>query len=288
MAQKGQSSISRIYHFRFFMSSLFIFFFVFILIFSPDFVFAHEPVFSLGPETIFKGGVGIETEFEQSGGNKEQALHYEILYGITENIALTLEVPQFLKKREGGDTSSGLGDIALRGKYQFYRKDSLGAQDKATLIYGPKFPSGDEDKIPSLSTGSIEHLFGLSLGHESTILYGFATGRYLLKTDSGSKDKGDQLFLDISFGFRPWLRPYKSWDLVLLLENSYVYTQKDEINETKQADTGGHKIFIGPTFLWSIRNIMLKGGVQFPVWQDLNGTQKETGFRSVVAIEYHF
>jgi hypothetical protein len=272
------------------MSKFLLFLFAFILVFDISFAFAHEPVFSLGPEIIFKGGVGIETEFEfeQAGGDKEQTLYYKILYGLTENIGLALEVPQFLEKKEDADTSSGLGDIALRGKYQFYRKDSLGAQDKATLIYGLKFPSGDEDKIPSLGTGSIDHLFGLSLGHESTTLYGFATGRYLLKTDSGTTDRGDQFLLDISFGFRPWLGLYKSWDLVLLLENSYVYTQKDEINRTKQANTGGQKILIGPTFLWSIRNIMFKGGVQFPVWQDLNGTQKETDFRSVAAIEYHF
>lgn len=252
--------------------------------------FAHEPVFSLGPETIYKDGVGIETEFEFEHGDKEKegVLHYEILYGLTENIALTLEVPQFLEKKEDTDTSDGLGDIALRTKFQFYRKDSLGVQDKATLIYGLKFPSGDEGKKPALGSGSIGHLFGLSLGHESTTIYGFATARFFLRTDSGSKDKGDRILLDVSFGFRPRLRAYKSWDLVLLLETSYIFIQKDKINGAKQPNTGGRKLLIGPTFLWSIRNIMLKGGFQFPVWQGLEGSQKKEDFRSVVAIEYHF
>ncbi|KKL05704.1 hypothetical protein LCGC14_2603390, partial [marine sediment metagenome] len=49
----------------------------------------------------------------------------------------------------------------------------------------------------------------------------------------------------------------------------------------------GEEIFIGPTLLWSIRNIMIKGGIQFPVWQDLNGNQKRD-FRSLLAVEYHF
>ena len=263
--------------------------FIFIgLIVSP--AFAHEPVFSLGPETIFKGGLGIETEFkfDQADKDKELLLHYEILYGLTENLGVTLEIPQFLKKKDGMDSSNGLGDISLRGKYQFYKKDSLGAQDKATIIYGLKFPAGGEDKKPSLGSGAIDHLFGLSVGHESTKIYGFATGRYKLKTDSGSKDKGDQFLFDVSFGLRPWLRPYKSWDLVVLLENSYVYSQKDEIDGVSQTNTGGQKLFIGPSLLWSLRNVMLKGGVQFPVWQDLNGTQSETDLRSIVALEYHF
>lgn len=269
---------------------LFLFLLLSIFLSPTKLVLAHEPVFSLGPETIYKDGIGVETEFEfeQKGKDKERVIHYEILYGVTEDIALTLEAPQFLEKKEAVNSSDGLGDIALRGKYQFYRKDSPGAQDKAALIYGLRFPSGDEDRKPATSTGAVEHLFGLTLGHESTTLYGFATARYLLKTDSGSRDKGDQFLLDISVGFRPWLRSYKSWDLVLLLETSYILTQKDEIDGAGQPNTGGEEILTGPTFLWSIRNIMLKGGVQFPVWQDMNGTQKEMDFRSVVAIEYHF
>lgn len=255
-----------------------------------DKVLAHEPVFSLGPETIYKGGMGIETEFEfdDNGSDREQRLNYELIYGFTEDIALTLKVPQVTDKESGAQSSSGLGDIALRGKYQFFKKDTLGAQDKATLIYGLEFPSGDEDKNPALGNGAIDHLFGLSLGHESTILYGFATGRYILRTDSGSLDKGDQGLFDFAFGFRPWLRPYKSWDLVVLLENSYIWTGKDERGSVGVDNSGGQKLLIGPTFLWSIRNIMVKGGVQFPVWEDLNGNQEDTDFRSIAALEYHF
>ena len=259
-------------------------------IFVPDKVFAHEPVFSLGPETIFKGGVGLETEFEfeEAGKNREKALRYEIIYGLTKDMALTLSVPQWLDRKEGAETSRGLGDIVLRGKYQFYRKDSLGAQDKAALIYGLEVPTGDDDQHPVLGNGALDHVFGLSLGHESRRLYGFVTGRYVLRTDSGSLDKGDRVLLDVAFGVRPWLRPYKSWDLVFLLENSYIWTDKDERDGVHLENSGGQKLLVGPTFLWSIRNVMVKGGVQFPVWEDVNGNQQETDFRSVAALEYHF
>ena len=92
-------------------------------------VFAHEPVFSLGPETIFKGGVGIETEveFEKADEERETSLHYEIIYGLTENLSLTAVVPHVLEKREGANITDGLGEVALRAKYQVFRKDTLGA-----------------------------------------------------------------------------------------------------------------------------------------------------------------
>lgn len=261
-----------------------------VLLITTILAYAHEPIFSLGPETIWKGGIGIESEtgYEKKGSDREIEMHYEIIYGVTEDLSLTIEVPHIIEKKEKRGISDGLGEVALRGKYQLFKKDTLGAQDKVSLIYGLKLPTGNEDKKPSLGSGSFDHLFGLSAGHESTTLYGFATGRYLLKTESGNEEKGDRAIIDIAFGFRPWLRPYKSWDLVVLFENSYIFSQKNKLNGVKQENSGGHKILTGPTFLWSIRNVMVKGGIQFPVWQDLNGNQEKTDLRSVIAVEYHF
>ena len=125
---------------------------------------AHEPVFSLGPETIYSGGVGLETEFEFEEGEDDQlaALHYEILYGLTKNITVTLSVPQNFNRNVGGKSSSGLGDITFRGKYNFFRKDSLGAQHKITGIFGVKLPTGEDEADPPLGTGT-----GLPMGMKS-------------------------------------------------------------------------------------------------------------------------
>ena len=99
---------------------------------------AHEPVFSIGPETIYQGGWGIETEFEyeDSGDGRTSSFHYEILYGLTKDLSITLEIPQVLRAHIDGQTDAGLGDILLRGKYQLYRRDTLGAQDKLSAILG--------------------------------------------------------------------------------------------------------------------------------------------------------
>ena len=45
---------------------------------------AHEPVFSVGPETIFQGGVGAEVglDFESAGSEQTYGLDYELIYGI--------------------------------------------------------------------------------------------------------------------------------------------------------------------------------------------------------------
>ena len=133
--------------------------------------FAHEPIFGLGPHVIYKGGVGIEVEIdgERSSGNqkteRELAIDTEIIYGITSDLAATLVIPGILDKVEKTETedqsSSGFGDLSLRLKYRFWRRDSPGAQDSAAIILGGKFPTGNENEKPKLGSGSTDFLFGL-------------------------------------------------------------------------------------------------------------------------------
>lgn len=253
-------------------------------------VYAHEPVFGLGPETIYKGGLGMETEveYEEGGDERKAAVHYELLYGLREEVALTLKLPYLLEKKEGRETSSGFGDSVLRAKYQFYKKDSLGAQDKVTVLGGIKFPTGDEDKSPRLGTGSVDYLLGITAGHESRKWYYFGALRYWFNSEDGGRENGDVFLYDFALGLRPVKRKYREPDLVLLLELSGEHANKDEIDGVKNSNSGGDTIYLGPTFLWSYRNWMLKGGIQLPVLQDLNGRREEMDFRSVLAVEVHF
>jgi len=267
-----------------------IFLIIFFAIFSSHSTFAHEPVFSLGPEVIFQGGLGIESEFEFEQGEEERltALHYEMIYGITQNLSLTLNVPYIADRFDEESAGAGIGDVMIRSKYQFYRKDTLGAQSKFSGIFGTKLPTGDEDADPPLGTGTYDFLFGGSYGYESRTWYGFATLRYLLRTRSEGFEPGDRFFYDVAFGYRPWRREYLEWDYVFLLEMSGEFEFKSEFRDRKLPDSGGNTVWLGPTALISYRNIMFKGGVQLPVYQDLNGDQGKDDLRTVIAMEYHY
>ena len=253
--------------------------------------FAHEPVFSIGPETIFKGGIGLESEIEYDKGASEHStgLHYEFIFGVMENFSISGKFPYILEKKISNfASSSGLGDIMLRGKYRFYKNDKLGASYKAALIGGIKFPTGDEEKKPSIGTGATDYFLGISAGYESRKWYYFATTRYRFNNKNGVIEKGDVFLYDIAFGLRPVKRSYYEYDLVFLIEFNGEYINNDMIFDFADNNSGGDIIYIGPTFLWSMRNWMIKGGIQFPIFQNLNGTQEEEDFRNVLAVELHF
>ncbi len=253
-------------------------------------VAAHEPVFGIGPETIYEGGVGLEVgwDFEDEGDERTAVLETELIYGLTPRLSLTAEVPRVLRRHTDEGTRSGLGDILVRGKYQFWRRDQLGASDKAAVILGVKLPTGaDRSRVP-LGTGSVDPVLGLAVGHESRTSYAFGSVRYLLRTRHKGLNRGDRMLLDLAVGLRPWRTSYLEPDLVFLLEFSSVTTLRDRRSGGAVASTGGNVGWLGPTALLSYRNVMTKAGVQIPIYSSRRGSQPRPKIRAVLAVEYHF
>ncbi len=275
-------------------------------------LYAHEPIFSLGPETIFKGGVGTEFEgeyFKKSKLLKDGSkisdpldreksglkLNTEIIYGVTQDIALTIKIPYlFLERKEtsGGErikkTSSGVGDIVLRSKYSLYEKQMPGASLGLSSIVGIKLPTGDETGDPALGTGSVDFFGGLTAGYESRRWYAFSDLRYRVNTEANNVRNGNLIYYNIVFGIRPFLTEYTQPDLVLIVEFNGEYSEKDKVSGAKDPDSGGNTISVSPGMLLSYRNVMLKAGVKIPVSQELNGTQLGTDYEAVTAVEIHF
>ncbi len=259
---------------------------------------AHEPLFGLGPHTIFKDGIGVEMEIEgkRSSGHgkreKETTLHTEIIYGITADLAATLALPLVIaKKEEDGATverSSGPGDIELRIKHRFWRRDRPGIQDAAAVIIGTKLPTGNDNSSPRLGSGSTDFLFGLTAARESLVWYYFGDLRYRMNTRNDGLRAGNKFFADAAIGLRPWPVEYLKPDLVLLAELNWESQRHSELYNREIADTGGDQLFFSPSFFYTIRNWAVKGGVQLPIWQELHGTQPEEDYRFKLAVELHY
>ncbi len=156
----------------------------------PVLSLAHEPIFGLGPGTIFKGGVGIETEYERDGS--EDGVATELLYGLTEDISVTFRAFNDFNKFQG---------YGSRVKFRLWKRYMPGTLDALSVIVGV---------IHSVERDVSYGLVGTAIGRESRRWYFFADVR-----------KADKLYLDGAVGIRPWLTEYLKPDLVLLMELNY-------------------------------------------------------------------
>lgn len=251
---------------------------------------AHEPVFGQGPRTIWKRGFGFETEIERE---REEigsvwALKYELLYGITSDIAVTLEVPHLLEKREGIQKESGLGDILLRGKWRFYRNEVWGGIYQVAVLGGIEFPTGRTSGV-ALGSGSYDYFLGLAGAYEGRRWLSFGDVRYRFNNESGQGFSRPDVFLyDAAVGFRPVKTDYTKPDVVLMFEvNGEVFRQARQ-NGVPISGTSGDRLF-GAVGAWiTYRNWAFKPGFQFPLVQQMAALGQERDFRAVFSVEFHY
>ncbi len=264
-----------------------------LLLVMPQDAVAHDPVFGLGPHTIYEGGVEITPEFDigQSASTRSQDLTFlKTAYGINADWTAGIELPWVFKENVSGQVN-GLGDLRLFTKYRFWRKDSLGAQESMAALLKVKFDTSKQGTSatvkPALGTDATDVILGLTYGYESLTWYRWASVRYRRNGYSGGKKVGDKVLVDLVTGWRPTMPEYLKPDMVWLLELNGEYARRGSLNGASIVNNGGTELFLSPGFMWTMRNFAIKAGVQLPIFSNLNGIQAKTDYRAKLELEWH-
>jgi len=247
---------------------------------------AHDPVFGLGPHTLFQGGTEFHAGVSRANAADNTEMEYllEIKYGITSNWTVGVAAP-FIDLSGPGISTTGSGDAALSTKYRFWRKDRRGLQESAAVSLTAVF---DTAKNAQIGGGSTDLIGGLSYGYEGRKWYRWAALRYRRNgVDETGLDRSDKLLLDLVGGIRFEQTGYLEPDWVWMVEVNGEYTQRASRNGAVLADTGGIEWFVSPGLMWTYRNYAIKTGVQIPVANNLNGIQNETDYRATLEFELH-
>ncbi len=236
---------------------------------------AHEPLFGLGPHTVGKYSWAVESEFEREATDLTNTI--EILYGLTPDFAVTLVTPYLFENETRG---AGLGNVTLRGKYRFIRLDKPGASTAFALHGGARIRQSNR-----VSPAAPRFFMGLSFGYESRRHYAFADVRWVNRGKDGNFQPGNSVHLEAAYGIRPWLLEYKQPDLVVLIEFLGELVGKNQVNGIVVSQSGGQRFSIAPGFLFSIRNVMFKGGVKIPVQNSQYVIREDPTY--VLGVEIH-
>lgn len=223
------------------------------------------------------------SDFE-SGGVDTLEVQTQVVYGLTAKTNLQLSVP-FLRKNLDSRRATGLGDTTFWVKQQIWKRDSLGTQERISLIGGVKSPTGESDasdrfgRLPpmlQLGTGSFDFPVGVLFAHDARRGF-FADAIYTAKTETNDYRFGDTLRYDLAFtcalkGSKP--REHFIW---AVLELNGQWADRDRSGGVLVANSGGHTLHLSPGLRlahWT-GHISLDFSYQIPILAALNGSQAE-------------
>ncbi len=256
---------------------------------SPS--FAHAPVFMLAPEAPGKGAFDMHTSITHARQGEERHTEFEqeFTYGFTRGIAGGISIPLAREEEfpSGQEQTSktGIENPHLFGQFRFWDKDLPGKKYSSAIRLAATVPVGDK----SMARDKPDLMAGAAYGMESLKWYYMADLRYLHHVEDDGSKPGDRIFADAAVGLRPELRGLEETDTVFFLEFNYMNELSSETGGVKNPDSGGNFFFISPEILISPSNrVMIRGGVQIPIYQDLNGKGERKDFTFKIVLETRY
>lgn len=241
-------------------------------------------------------------------------------YGVNENLLLLATLP--VRKTQGdgdvgtdpnGDVDldtarggdSGLGDLALLGRYTFLKHHTLTATTLLAVSFGVKLPTGSTagrddngdflDAHIQLGTGSTDVLLGLSASHAMKRLSVSANMLASITTEGefGHTDHqfGDSINYDVTTKYR--LAPNElgaapvQWFLSLGVNGEWRGQERED--GLRVADSSGHVVYLTPGIQVIIgAKWILETSFQQAIHHDLGGTQLGEDYKVSGGVTYLF
>lgn len=231
-----------------------------------------------------------------------------VVYGFTERFAGIADIPWVYRRHKtlsGTERitrkTEGIGDTALLGKYLFYTRDEIGVTSRLSVIGGLELPSGrtgdedDQGKLPrtlQAGSGAIDGILGLAFTHQTLDDEWDTNLTYQWNNEANNFEFGDVLKYTVAYQKRvlPWVLPEEGMyqQLNLVLEFNGEWQQKHEDQNGTVADSGGHTIYVSPGLQLASKRFVAETSIQWPVVQDLNGSQVETDYTVVASLRFTF
>lgn len=255
----------------------------------------HGPVFGLATPTLPQGAWNVDLTFMSAARSGRGFMTRQtIRYGLTPDVQLNLSVPLSLKRTgippntRVGTMMGGLGDVEAMGIWRFQKNyPGVGKRFESSLLVSGLYPL--QDKRRDVRVGPGVHVAAVT-GYVSRSIYAWGGGGVQRYIETEGDRPGPLYYLSAVFAWRPpvFRSDYPKPDLRFFVEALGERAERDRIESRAVADSGGNKLFAGPTLLGLYRAWGLGAGILFPVYQNLNGTQSDEGPRLVLNLSYWF
>ncbi len=249
------------------------------------------PLLGFGQNIVDKGIVFGILEGDFTLGKKHKnfsTIIPYVIYGIRDDLSLTVEFPVAAQYKENGHSSAGISDIFAQLEYAFYHKSKERSAAYATLVGALWFPTGSVKKDPHTGFGSPSFFLGITASRMATDWYCYTSYGAFLTTKHGNHNKiGNHFYYQAGVGKNITYATGK-WLFSWLLEMNGIYEQKGKAHGIIDNNSGGNTIYLGPTLWFSTQNLVVEAGVAPVVYQHHNGEQSKTSMFISFALGWNF
>lgn len=268
-------------------------------------------------DEVYKG-----TEKVKNPGAREEFWTTEItgFYALTEDLMLLGIIPYKETNMKGElmvnpdgtvdidpmtGNQSGLGDIALLGRYTFFKTHTIDSTTSIAGLAGVKFPTGKTDGKASdgmfldshiqLGTGSIDYLIGFSLSYAIQKFSLSANVLDIIPTEGKFGDTkhqfGNTLNYDLTARYRVYpdiFAPLGPQIFLALGVNGEV-RDKEKADRVDDPNSGGHTAYISPGLqVVFAPHWVFELSYQHAVYHNLYGTQLGETYKANGGVTYLF
>ncbi len=249
---------------------------ILVILLSCEWLSAQGPPI-LGDKPIMLGGksVIIKTLTEVRNTNEGTFVKAPLMvhYLPTSNTLVSVHVPFTNYKFNNGLEGSGLGDIEIMAKYQFFRKDKMGKTFRIVAKTLQTLPTGKDLRLEGIQTKQYQSYLGVVAGYE-TIKYGISNE---LGYNIGFDEDYNEFRHKLSFGL-PLLKPTYPVNQI----NLYFEYQNSWFPETNN-----FAILYGQGIQYAKGRFTIEMAVQAPLIQNL-AEEKERKYSLFFGSRYVF
>jgi len=195
----------------------------------------------------------VTPSFTQGHDEKEFELEAEVIYGLTDELQLSAEIPCAIVNPDNGSQHQGIGDVTLAANYNFLQARDFALGVRAAFL----IPTGDEDR----DLGAGQFIWSPSLLGAVRVgqgeIYGAVGGEF--------GDNHDDAFTYTLAGAYPWQ------SLVGVFE------------VTGANGSGADVLYLTPGVYWNVRE-----GIQVGVGVPIGVTDDSDDYRGIGKLVFEF
>jgi len=225
---------------------------------------------------------GRYVQFENSRGDLDiWTIPIVTAYGVTPKFTAFGIIPyQFRdfnsRANSFNESTSGIGDLQIFGRYTFISKNKTGEMVRMALISGMEFPTGVTDKkangelLPrplQPGTGSWNPFSGLVITRHTLAWHFDMAITYTRNTEDDNFKMGDELLVSISNTYRviPWKMKMQGGFTFGMIEQNIRWSGNNQIDDITQKNTNTFSWSVLPGLQYIRKKLTLEAGVDIPV-----------------------